>query len=200
MIATNKILPIALVAALLGGSVGALVMHKSNTEPANTAAATQTATTTQPATTVPANNLAANPANSTDQSALTASNMTQDEQLAYRDGFNDGFNSAASPSGRTATSSTVVQRVAPARTVTRTRYVGSRGVASNRAYYDYSQPRGRSFWQKHRNKLTVAMGTGGGAILGGLIGGRRGAAIGALAGAGGSALYTYKLRNRNRRY
>jgi hypothetical protein len=44
------------------------------------------------------------------------------------------------------------------------------------------------------------MGTGGGAIIGGLIGGKKGAAIGALGGAGGSALYTYKLRNRNRRY
>ena len=58
----------------------------------------------------------------------------------------------------------------------------------------------RSFWQKHRDKLTVAMGTGGGALIGGLIGGKKGAAIGALSGAGGSALYTYKLRNRNRRY
>jgi uncharacterized membrane protein YebE (DUF533 family) len=60
--------------------------------------------------------------------------------------------------------------------------------------------RSRTFWQKHRDKLTVAMGTGGGALLGALIGGKKGAAIGALAGAGGSALYTYKIRNRNRRY
>jgi hypothetical protein len=44
------------------------------------------------------------------------------------------------------------------------------------------------------------MGTGGGALLGGLIGGKKGAAIGALSGAGGSALYTYKIRNRNRQY
>jgi uncharacterized membrane protein len=44
------------------------------------------------------------------------------------------------------------------------------------------------------------MGSGGGAILGGLIGGKKGAAIGALAGAGGSALYTYKIRNRSRNY
>jgi hypothetical protein len=44
------------------------------------------------------------------------------------------------------------------------------------------------------------MGTGGGALIGGLIGGNKGAAIGALSGAGGSALYTYKLRNRTRRY
>lgn len=57
----------------------------------------------------------------------------------------------------------------------------------------------RSYWQRHRDKLTVAGGTGAGAAIGGLTGGRKGAVIGALLGAGGSALYTYKLRNRNRR-
>ena len=46
----------------------------------------------------------------------------------------------------------------------------------------------------------MAIGAGSGAAIGGLIGGKKGAAIGALAGGGGSALYTYKLRNRNRRY
>jgi len=79
----------------------------------------------------------------------------------------------------------------------RTRYAGS---APRRVYYDYGQRSGRSFWQKHRDKLTVAMGAGGGALLGGLIGGKRGAGIGALAGAGGSALYTYKIRKRHRNY
>ena len=44
------------------------------------------------------------------------------------------------------------------------------------------------------------MGTGGGALLGGLIGGKKGALIGGLAGGGGSALYTYKIRKRNRNY
>src|SRR4051812_24288591 len=68
-----------------------------------------------------------------------------------------------------------------------------------RVYYSYSSPR-RSFWDKHRDKLSMAIGTGGGALFGGLIGGRRGAGIGALAGLGGSALYTYKLRNRHRHY
>ena len=68
-----------------------------------------------------------------------------------------------------------------------------------RTYYSYGYHR-RSFWDKHRDKLTLAMGTGGGALLGGLIGGRKGAGIGALAGLGGSALYTYGLRNRRHRY
>src|SRR5712692_11192988 len=47
---------------------------------------------------------------------------------------------------------------------------------NSRAYYDYgTQSRGRSTWDRHRDKLTVGAGTVGGAILGGLIGGRRGA-------------------------
>ncbi len=57
----------------------------------------------------------------------------------------------------------------------------------------------RSFYQKHRNKLNVAAGAGGGALVGGLLGGRRGAGIGLLAGGGGAALYTYKLRHRRHR-
>src|SRR6266481_6423889 len=89
----------------------------------------------------------------------------------------------------------------PANYTSTSRTSGRRYYGSRRSYYDYSSaPRGRTFWQKHRDKLTVAMGTGGGALLGGLIGGKRGAGIGALAGAGGSALYTYKLRKRSRRY
>jgi len=68
----------------------------------------------------------------------------------------------------------------------------------SRNYYGYRQNRNRSFWSRHRDKLTVAIGTGAGAAIGGLAGGKKGAIIGALLGAGGSALYTYKLRNRNR--
>ncbi|PYS38927.1 MAG: hypothetical protein DMF71_16030 [Acidobacteria bacterium] len=57
----------------------------------------------------------------------------------------------------------------------------------------------RTFWQKHRDKLTVAGTTLGGAGVGGLAGGRKGALIGAGAGAGTGALYTYKLRHRRHR-
>lgn len=56
----------------------------------------------------------------------------------------------------------------------------------------------RTFWQKHRDKLTVAGTTLGGAAIGGLAGGKKGAVIGSLAGAGSGALYTYKIRKRNR--
>jgi outer membrane lipoprotein SlyB len=70
----------------------------------------------------------------------------------------------------------------------------------NQRTYSYYQYRDRSVWDKHRDKLTVGAGAGAGAILGAIIGGKKGALIGALAGGGGSALYTYKLRDRNRYY
>ena len=70
---------------------------------------------------------------------------------------------------------------------------------ASRTYYTYSTAPRRTFWQKHRDKLTVAGGTLGGALIGGIAGGHKGAGIGALAGAGGSALYTYKIRKRHHR-
>src|SRR5215218_8739879 len=61
-----------------------------------------------------------------------------------------------------------------------------------REYYD-----DRSFVDEHRDKLTVAGGTAAGAVVGALAGGKKGAVIGALVGAGASALYTYKLRDKD---
>lgn len=80
-------------------------------------------------------------------------------------------------------------------------------VATQRQY-DYERDRyeternrdNRSFWEKHRDKITTAGGAVGGALLGGLLGGKKGAAIGAIAGGAGSAIYTYKIRNKDRRY
>ena len=66
--------------------------------------------------------------------------------------------------------------------------------------YDYERRDDRSFWEKHRDKITTAGGVLGGALMGRIIGGRKGAAIGAIAGGGGAAVYTYKIRNKNRRY
>lgn len=74
------------------------------------------------------------------------------------------------------------------------RYVVTR---NGRTRYTRKKP---SFYRRHRNAINVAAGTGGGAILGGLIGGKKGALIGTAAGAGGSALYTYKIRPKKRRY
>jgi len=65
----------------------------------------------------------------------------------------------------------------------------------DRDYWD----RDRSVWDEHRDKITTAAGAGGGAVIGGLIGGKKGAIIGAIAGGGGAALYTYKVRDKDRR-
>jgi outer membrane lipoprotein SlyB len=65
---------------------------------------------------------------------------------------------------------------------------------------DYRYGRERSVWDKHRDKITTAGGAVGGALLGGLIGGKKGAIIGAITGGAGAAVYTYKVRDKNRRY
>lgn len=62
-------------------------------------------------------------------------------------------------------------------------------------YYDRRDD--RSFVDEHRDKITVAGGTAAGAVVGALAGGKKGAIIGALVGAGASALYTYKLRDKD---
>src|SRR3954471_17117418 len=200
MILRNKIIPVALVAALLGGTVGAFVSNR-NSQPESSAY-----TTTAPSTGLFGSQNARQVATDSRAAEQLASNTENVTDLAsYRAGFTDGFiaardgkvsNREALTEQTVVPASRVVYRNVPVRTRSSRSYNNSRQV-----YYDYNnQPRQRSFWQKHRDKLTVAMGTGGGALLGALIGGKKGAAIGALAGAGGSALYTYKIRNRNRRY
>jgi hypothetical protein len=89
------------------------------------------------------------------------------------------------------------RRSCDSRTYNSRSYYDNSRVYNNRAYYDYGY-RNRSFWARHRDKLTVGIGTGAGAAVGGIMGGKKGAAIGALLGAGGSALYTYKIRDRRR--
>lgn len=64
----------------------------------------------------------------------------------------------------------------------------------------YVRVRKPSYYRRHRNRINMAIGTGGGAILGGLIGGKKGALIGAGAGAGSSALYTYVWNKKKRKY
>jgi hypothetical protein len=193
----NKILPVALVATLLGITVGAFVMHENRGAANDTA---QTATT-QPltASTVAADKtaasntqVAANDQNAAldDEIAAQTRGMTDEQRAAFRDGFLAGAQEGCVSNGRTVVVPTdrVVYR-------TRTRYANS---GARRVYYDYGHRSGRTFWQKHRDKLTTAIGAGGGALIGGLIGGGKGAAIGALAGGGGSALWTYKLRKHHR--
>lgn len=201
MTLNNKILPVAVVAALLGGSVGAFVMRPSKNE--------QLSAPTVAKQLVPAQNALQTTTSTPDglgltvngeQNALTDANSNS-EVAAYRQGFSEGVNvtrdenlTGSASQSRAVPASRVIYRNQRSTRSAR-RYNNSRQV-----YYDYGQPRSRSFWQKHRDKLTVAGGAGGGAIIGGLIGGKKGAAIGALAGGGGSALYTYKLRKKNRNY
>ena len=74
-------------------------------------------------------------------------------------------------------------------------------VYQNDGYYaDDYYGQDRSVWQEHRDKITTAGGAVGGAILGGLIGGKKGAVIGAITGGAGAAIYTYKIRDKYRRY
>jgi hypothetical protein len=196
MVFDNKrVISIALATALLGGTVGAFVSRSGKgveTAGAQTSAAPLATAQTGQQTTAP-------------QTSATTDEVAQNTPDAYREGFVDGVRTALDSDKSQA--GTVVERnsTQPTRVVYRNARRGGTSAArydnSRRVYYDYNQqPQKRSFWQKHRDKLTVAMGAGGGAILGGLIGGKKGAAIGALAGGGGSALYTYKLRKRNRNY
>lgn len=70
----------------------------------------------------------------------------------------------------------------------------------NRTYYSQNNNRRPGYFQRHRNVKNIALGAGGGAIIGALIGGRKGLAVGALAGAGSGALYTYVLKPKKRTY
>ena len=188
MLVTKKMLiALTLVGALVGAGLGALVAHSSQGTSAATTDTGYDATQTAKADTRTPEQIAAT--NSTQFS-------TTEEQSAYRQGFDAGF--SACEGSATSSSSSRQAVYEPNRSTSRT---VRRSSNSRRVYYDYNNTsRGRTFWQKHRDKLTLAMGTGLGAAIGGLAGGKKGAGIGALAGLGGSALYTYKLRKRTPRY
>lgn len=188
MLVTKKmLLALTLIGALVGAGVGALI-----TRTATTTSAADTSNTT-------ANSDRTQPVSYTKTpEQLAAENSSQfstaAEQTAYREGFDAGY--AACGNGSADNS-----RTATTRTTYRAPRRSSNSRNSRQVYYDYgTAPKGRSFWQKHRDKLTLAIGTGAGAAVGGLIGGKKGAGIGALAGLGSSALYTYKIRKRNRNY
>ena len=193
MLITKKmLLALTIVGALLGAGIGALITHTGS---GSTSASTMASTT---------NDASKYSANQTDSNYKTPEQLaadnaakfkTPEEQTAFREGFSDGYTSCSNV--QTGTSS---QNYSASSAYSTYRAPVRRYYHGRRVYYDYGNSHGRSFWQKHRDKLTVAMGTGAGALIGGLIGGKRGAGIGMLAGGGGSALYTYKLRHRSRRY
>lgn len=81
--------------------------------------------------------------------------------------------------------------------------------ASAQRYYRKVHRRGQTYWvqtrkpsfyRRHRNVINIAAATGGGALLGGIIGGRKGMLIGSGIGAGSGALYTYVLKSKKRHY
>ena len=88
------------------------------------------------------------------------------------------------------------------RRVNRSRsYASQRYYAPQRYYASqgyYAQRRRPSFYQRHRNLINIGIGTGAGALIGGLTRGKKGAIVGGLAGAGAGALYTYVLRPKRR--
>jgi hypothetical protein len=189
MLVTKKmLLALTLIGAIVGAGIGSLATRSTQ----STTAASTGLETTASANTQPVSYNAKTPDQIANDRSLQFS--TSAEQSAYRQGFDDGLASCGPETNPNTTRSSI----APA--TYRSTYRAPRRSSSNRrVYYDYaSAPKGRTFWQKHRDKLTLAIGTGAGAALGGLIGGKKGAGIGALAGLGSSALYTYKIRKRNR--
>ena len=88
MIMTNKLLPVALIAALIGGSVGALVMHSRNSTASNQAIAQDT---TRP---VDAQFAGLRTTEAQRDSYVPAEFDTVAEQTAYKSGFADGFRAA----------------------------------------------------------------------------------------------------------
>jgi outer membrane lipoprotein SlyB len=80
--------------------------------------------------------------------------------------------------------------------------VASAQVRTHTKYYRDS--RGRlvavrkpGFYRRHRKFVNIAGGSAAGALVGGLIGGRKGVVIGGLAGAGGGALVTHKQKSKH---
>ena len=110
MIFTNKLLPVALIATLVGGSVGALVMHSRN----QTVSADNSAVT------------ASQTAAADQTEGVPTDFATPAEQTAYKTGFADGFQAAEQ----------VAERAGAPRTRVVSRNVASRSTP-RRVYYDY---------------------------------------------------------------
>lgn len=83
---------------------------------------------------------------------------------------------------------------ASAQTYTTRRYVRNGRVYTQRVY---KKP---SFYRRHRKKVNMAVGIGGGALVGGLMKGKKGALVGGILGAGGGALFNVLQKKRQRRY
>lgn len=178
MFTVKRVIALSLGIALIAGALGVLVGHTQNSNQ-NVGLALDTNLTKE--TNAIADDLIAN---------LSKESVDSDNS-AYLDGYEDGLR-AANQQKQEYWSGTQ-NRVSS----NSTRYVGYSDSQAGRQRVVYTQqPKKRSFWNKHRDKLTVGIGAGTGALIGGLAGGKKWAAIGAGIGAGGAALYTYKIRKR----
>lgn len=76
-----------------------------------------------------------------------------------------------------------------------------RRPAAYRSEYGYSNSyasvRRPNVYQRHRRLFNTLIGSGAGALVGGLIGGRRGAGIGLIGGGLGSQVFTHYQRPQN---
>lgn len=180
MFTTKRVVALSLAVALLAGTLGILVGHTQNSYQGAYQGAYQG---------VPTETTGEYSAKASDLVADLREDTTETfNDIAY--GYQDSYSSASNQQQAATYSNAPTRRVV--------RNVGySDSQVRERVYYAPQQPKKRSFFQKHRDKLTVAAGAGGGALIGGLLGGKKWAGIGALIGGGGSALYTYKLRKRS---
>ena len=84
------------------------------------------------------------------------------------------------------------------RELSRQSYVRDNRYSNDQAYRRYDDRYDdRSFLERHRDAASIVAGAGAGAIAGAMAGGTKGALIGGAVGAGGAALYTYVLRDRD---
>src|SRR5258706_9449919 len=153
MIMNSRILAVALIAALVGGSLGAIAMRSSESsrQSVPVAATTNTLDTANPVVTGDATRDAKYSEatyNATTTQPVPNEFKTTEEQDAYKIGFADGFQAASERRNVGVTRSGMVSNY-------------SSNSRSRRVYYDYGRKNGRTFWQKHRDKLTMAMGAGG---------------------------------------
>jgi hypothetical protein len=63
-------------------------------------------------------------------------------------------------------------------------------------YYDRDQ---RSFYRRHRNAVNIGIAAGAGAVVGGILDGKKGALIGAGVGAAAGVVYTYGINPKDKR-